>query len=149
MQALVLFGVVLVLMGVSFAIPIGALRQHSVREQDAPVLGATVLTIALGTLNLLALAWFSIRGEISLSTLPFGLAPIAAGALGASVVRAHLSGPRRTLRIVLAAGLAIAGLPGYFAVNVALFAALIAAGAFLAGLIRNPGSLFRSLDPRL
>ena len=149
MQAALVFGIVLVLMGFAFAIPVGALRGKTIRDEDAPVLGATVLVLGLGAINLVALLWSAGRGDIGWGFVMFGLAPLVAGGLGASVIKSRAAGAQRAMRVFIAAVLTLVGLPGYFAFTIALLAAIVAAVAFLAGLARNPRALFRSLDPRL
>lgn len=147
---MLLFGLVMVLMGAAFAVPLGAMRQRTIRDEDAPVLGASVLTLGLGTLNFLGVVWALVfGGEVGLSTVPFALAPLVAGWLGLRVTRRRVRGTSRRVLLVLAAVFTVAGLPGYFAYNVALLVTAIAAGAFIAGLVRNPRSLFRTLDPRV
>ena len=146
---MVLFGVVLVLFGISFAVPVGALRSRNVNAQDAPVLGATVLTLTLGTLNMVALVWFIAAGDIGLATAVYGVFPLLAGLLGAQVLRRRAEAGTRLALLLPAALLTLAGLPGYFAVNVALLAAGVGAAAFLVGLVRDPSRMLKRFDPRV
>ena len=148
MATLVLFALTLLLIGGAFAIPISAHRGGRISDREGPVLGASVLAFGLGGMNLAAVAWFLVAGEVSGVTLLFALAPIAAGVLGLQVVRGHLAGARRRVSLVVAAGLTLAGIPGYFALLVALLASIVPAVLFLSGLIANPRALLKVLDPR-
>lgn len=149
MEAIILFGVVLVVMGLAFAVPVGALRGGEVADRDASVLGAAIITLGLGGLNYLFVTWFVITDDLDATLLVFGLAPLAAGTIGALVVRRRINGPIRPLLLIAAAVLTLAGLPGYFALNVALLASVIAVISYTGGLLPNPRAIFSKLDPRL
>jgi hypothetical protein len=149
MQAAILFGVILVILAFAFAVPMGRVRGREIDDRDASVLGASILVLGLGVLNLAFVVWFVVTGEIDAVLLVFGLAPLAAGAFGLLVVRSTIAGSRRTLILIIAPALTLAGLPGYFALNVAILLAAIAAISFLGGLLPNPRALVRLLDPRL
>jgi hypothetical protein len=149
MEAVILFGVVLVILGVAFAVPMGLVRGREIADDDASVLGASILVLGLGSLNYLFLIWFVVTGEIESMLLVFGLAPLAAGLFGLRVVRAEVRGASRAALVLIAAILTLSGLPGYFALNVALLVTGIAVVAFVGGLLPNPRSLFSKLDPRL
>ena len=86
-------------------------------------------------------------GDFALVALAFGLAPMAAGALGLRVVRRGRRAGGRTPALVAAALLTVAGLPGYFALPVAVVGSVAAAGLYLAGLT-SPRKLLARLDPR-
>ncbi len=148
MQAIALFGITLVLMGVAFAIPTSAVRSRTIRDQDAPVLGAVVLEFGLGGMNLAALVWSVITGEIGVSTIAYGVLPLIAGALGLRTVLRKLDGAPRSANLLGAAALTLLGFPGYFAPLVAGLATAITALLYLGGLIRDPRHLLRILDPR-
>jgi len=90
-----------------------------------------------------------VTGDIEASLLAFGLAPLAAGAVGLLVVRGRLTGATRAALLLVSGALTLAGLPGYFAFNVAVLIAGIAVLAFVGGLLPNPRALFSKLDPRL
>jgi hypothetical protein len=149
MEAAILFGVILVILGVAFAVPMGSLRGGMVADRDASVLGASILVLGLGGLNYAFVAWFVVTGDIEASLLAFGLAPLAAGAVGLLVVRGRLTGATRAALLLVSGALTLAGLPGYFAFNVAVLIAGIAVLAFVGGLLPNPRALFSKLDPRL
>ena len=149
MAALALFAITMLLIGAALAIPISAHRGGRISDRDGPVLGASVLAFGLGGMNLAVVLWFLVAGEVSGATLLFAAAPIAAGAVGLRVVRGHLAGSRRTVSLVAAAALTLAGIPGYFALLVALVASIVTAVLFLGGLIANLRALWKVLDPRL
>jgi hypothetical protein len=149
MQAAILFGVILVLLGLAFAIPMGSLRGGMVADRNASVLGASILVLGLGGLNYAFVAWFVVTGEIEATLLAYGIAPLVAGALGLLIVRRQVTGAARPALILVASALTIVGLPGYFAFNVAVLIAAIAVLAFVGGLLPNPRTLFSKLDPRL
>jgi hypothetical protein len=149
MEAAILFGVVLAVMGVAFAVPMGSLRGGMVADRDASVLGASILVLGLGALNYAFVVWFVATGEVEGMLLAYGLAPLAAGLLGLVVVRQRMVGVSRVGSLLAAGFLTPVGLPGYFAFNVALLVVAIAVIAFVGGLLPNPRSLFNKLDPRL
>ena len=149
MEAVILFGFVLVILGVAFAVPMASLRGRMVADRDASVLGASILVLGMGSLNYGFLAWFVITGEMEELLLAVGLAPLAAGGLGLLVTRNRLPSIIRSTVLLAAGGLTVAGLPGYFAFNVALLLVVIAVLAFVSGLLSDPRSLARRLDPRL
>ena len=149
MEAAILFGVILVILGLAFAVPMGALRSSMVADRDASVLGASILVLGLGGLNYVFVAWVVVTGDSEASLLAFGLAPLAAGALGLLVVRGLATGATRAVLLLASGALTLAGLPGYFAFNVAVLIAGIAVLAFVGGLLPNPRALFSKLDPRL
>jgi hypothetical protein len=150
MTAMILFAVTLVLMGAAFAIPAAVVREGCIADNDATVLGGSVVALGLGGLNLVALLWAVVFGdEVRAEALGFGVLPLLGGGLGLRVVLRRLTGGARAVHLVVAALLVLAGIPGYFALNVALLAAVITAFLFLAGLIRDPRGLLKSLDPRI
>jgi EamA domain-containing membrane protein RarD len=148
MEAIAVFGITLVLMGAAFAIPTSAVRSRAIRDRDAPVLGAAVLELGLGTLNLAALVWFAISDDISASAVGYGILPLIAAALGLRTVLRKLDGMPRSSHLLAAVPLTLLGFPGYFAPQVAALATAITAVLYLAGLIRDPRTLLRTLDPR-
>jgi hypothetical protein len=145
---LALFALILVVIAGAAAVPVMARRLGRIIERDVGVLGASVLTLGLGGINLVALLWFTAGGEVGAATLPFGAAPMAAGLLGLRVVRGRLAGTPRTVSLLAAAALALAGIPGYFALLFAIVSSAVAAVVFLAG-IDNLRRLASALDPRL
>ncbi len=151
--SLVLFALVLLLIAFAVGIPVAAHKNGHIVEADAPVLSASVLTIAMGGLNLAALLAVIVRGEVGIGSAPFGLAPIVAGALGLLVVRRRATGGVRGAYLIAAAVAVLAGVPGYFALRVAIVVSVIAAGLFLSGLAARPLATsrrwFRALDPRV
>ena len=149
MEAVILFGFILVILGVAFAVPMASLRGRMVADRDASVLGASILVLGMGSLNYGFLAWFVITGEMEELLLAVGLAPLAAGGLGLLVTRKRLPGIIRSTVLLASGGLTVAGLPGYFAFNVALLLVVVAVLAFVSGLLSDPRSLARRLDPRL
>ena len=149
MEAVILFGFILVILGVAFAVPMASLRGTMVADRDASVLGASILVLGMGSLNYGFLAWFVITGEMEELLLAVGLAPLAAGGLGLLVTRNRLPSIIRSTVLLAAGGLTVAGLPGYFAFNVALLLVVVAVLAFVSGLLSDPRSLARRLDPRL
>ena len=149
MEAVILFGFILVILGVAFAVPMASLRGRMVADRDASVLGASILVLGMGSLNYGFLAWFVITGEMEELLLAVGLAPLAAGGLGLLVTRKRLPGIIRSTVLLASGGLTFAGLPGYFAFNVALLLVVVAVLAFVSGLLSDPRSLARRLDPRL
>ncbi|MGY8994319.1 MAG: hypothetical protein ACKVK8_09265 [Rhodospirillales bacterium] len=126
-----------------------SLRGRMVADRDASVLGASILVLGMGSLNYGFLAWFVITGEMEELLLAVGLAPLAAGGLGLLVTRNRLPSIIRSTVLLAAGGLTVAGLPGYFAFNVALLLVVVAVLAFVSGLLSDPRSLARRLDPRL
>jgi len=148
MQAIAIFGLTLALMGAAFAIPASAVRSRAIRDHDTPVLGAVILEFGLGGINLLALAWFAITGEISVSGIGYGTLPLIAGVLGLRTVLRKINGTLRSVHLLIAAVLTLVGFPGYFAPPVAGLVTMIATSLYLGGLIRNPRTLLRTLDPR-
>ena len=149
MQPLILFFVTLLLMGAAFGIPAAGIRNGTIRDQDATPLGALVLAFGLGGMNLGALAWFAIANEISGTTLGYGVLPIIGGVLALRVARRRLDGGVRAGLLLGAAALTLLGFPGYFAQPlVAGVATAVTALLYLAGLVANPRSLLRTLDPR-
>jgi hypothetical protein len=149
MEAVILFGFILVILGVAFAVPMASLRGRMVADRDASVLGASILVLGMGSLNYGFLAWFVITGEMEELLLIVGLAPLVAGGLGLLVTRKRLPGIIRSTVLLASGGLTVAGLPGYFAFNVALLLVVVAVLAFVSGLLSDPRSLARRLDPRL
>ena len=149
MQAIALFGLTLVLMGAAFAIPTALVRSRAIRDQDAPVLMAVVLGFGLGGMNLAALLWFAITGDIIRgSTVGFGVLPLIAATSGLTTTKRKLDGTARLGLLLAAAALTITGFPGYFAPLVAALASAITSLLYLGGLITNPRALLRTLDPR-
>ena len=149
MAALALFGLTLLLIGAAFAVPVAAHRNGAIGDRDSTVLGASVLCFGLGGMNFAFLVGFYATGDVVGSSLAFGVAPILAGAVGLGVVRRRLSGGSRARWLVGAASLTLAGLPGYFALLVALMVSVVTAVLFLFGLVANPRELMKVLDPRV
>lgn len=149
MEAAILFGVVLVVMSTAFALPMASLRGGLIVIRDASVLGASILALGLGMLNYVFIVWFVLAGKITGVLMVYGLAPLAAGLLGLVVVRLRANGLRRFACLLCAMSLTLIGLPGYFAFNVAILAAVITAIAFAVGLLPNLRALLNMLDPRL
>ena len=135
-------------MGAAFAVPTSFVRSRTIRDQDAPVLGAAVLEFGLGGMNIAALIWFVIGDEISASAIGYGVLPLVAAALGLRAVLRKLDGMQRFAHLFAAAALTLLGFPGYFAPLVAALATGITAFLYLAGLVRDPRTLLRNLDPR-
>jgi hypothetical protein len=149
LTTLALFAGVMLLIGSAFAIPNGALSSKRIREQDATVLGASVLALGLGGMNLAFTVALTATGDVEGNTLLFALAPIVSGLLGASVVRSRVAGASRFGSLAAAALFVLVGIPGYFAPAVALLVSAIAAGLFLFGLVSDPKALIAKLDPRI
>ena len=149
MASLVLFTVTLVLIGAAMAIPTSAHRAGRITDNDAPVLGAAVLGVGLGGMNMAFVVTFIALGEIGGSTLVFGLMPLAGSALGLRAALRPVTGPARAVHLMLAAALTVAGIPGYFTLLVALVASIATAALYISGLIPNPRGLWKTLDPRL
>jgi hypothetical protein len=97
MEAVILFGFILVILGVAFAVPMASLRGRMVADRDASVLGASILVLGMGSLNYGFLAWFVITGEMEELLLIVGLAPLVAGGLGLLVTRKRLPGIIRSI----------------------------------------------------
>lgn len=162
MQAIALFGLTLVLMGIAFAVPTSYVRNRAIRDQDAPVLGAAVLEIGMGTMNFAALVWFAFAGEISGEDVGYGalsvsrgvfatglgIFPLMAAALGLRAVVRKVNGMSRLGHLLPAAAFTLLGFPVYFAPPVAALATAITAFLYLSGLVRDPRTLLKSLDPR-
>ena len=149
MAQFAVFAAVLACFGAAFAVPTSALRARRIAERDASVLGASVLVLGLGGMNLASAAASAVNGDVTSAALLFSVAPVASGLLGLYAVRRRLAGAGRTAVLAGAAALVIAGIPGYFAPIVAALAAAVAAGLFLFGLLSDPRALLRKLDPRL
>ena len=150
MAQFAVFAAVLACFGTAFAVPTSALRARRIAERDASVLGASVLVLGLGGMNLAFAAASAVNGDVTSAALLFSVAPVASGLLGLYAVRRRLAGAGRTaVGLAGAAALVLAGIPGYFAPVVAALAAAVAAGLFLFGLLSDPRVLLRRLDPRL
>ena len=146
-MSIVVFALILVIVAAAIGVPVLARRTDAVDDADAAVLGAAVLTLGLGGMNLVFVVANVVGGDFGGTAVVFGLAPILAGALGLRAVgRPHGGG--RVLALVGAAALTLAGIPGYFALPVAVVTSAAAALLFLAGLT-NPRVLLRRLDPRV
>ena len=150
---LVLFAFVLVLIGAAVAVPVEARKAARISEADAPVLGASVLSIALGGLNLVVLVVLAFNGDVSIAVALLGLAPIAGGAVGLWVVYRGATGSPRAGALALATLLVLVGVPSYLAPLVAVVVSVVTAGLFLSGLMARPQAtlqaLLKRLDPRL
>ena len=150
-MSILVFALILVVIAIAVGVPVLARSGgRGVTDADAAVLGAVVLTLGLGGLNLafvLGNAVFGDTGDFGAVAVVLGLAPILAGALGRWVVGSRVRGGGRALALTAAALLTLAGIPGYFALPVAVAMSVIAALAFLAGLT-DPRALLRRLDPR-
>ena len=144
--SLVVFALILVVLAAAVGVPVLARRTDAVNDADAAVLGAVVLTLGLGGLNLAFVVGNVIFGDFGGAAVAFGLAPVGAGAVGLRAV-GRLRGGGRVLALVGAAALTLAGIPGYFALPVAVVTSAAAALLFLAGLT-DPRALLRRLDPR-
>ena len=147
MVALLVFSFVLLVIAAAVGVPVLAWREGRVDDADAAVLGGVVLTLGLGGLNLAFVLGNVVFGDFGAKAVVLGLAPMAAGALGLWVVRRGKRDGRRTPTLVAAALLTVAGLPGYFALPVAVVTSVAAAGLYLAGLT-SPRKLLARLDPR-
>ena len=64
MAQLAVFAAVLACFGVAFAVPSSALRARLIAERDASVLGASVLVLGLGGMNLAFAAASAVNGGI-------------------------------------------------------------------------------------
>ena len=147
-MSIVVFAVILVVIAAAIGVPVLARSGgRGVTDADAAVLGAVVLTLGLGALNLAFVLGNVVYGDFGAAPVAFGLAPLLAGAIGQRVVGARLRGAGRALALPAAALLTLAGIPGYFAFPVAVVMSAIAALAFLVGLT-DPRELLRRLDPR-
>ena len=136
------------MIGAAVAIPVSAQRSGAISDADAPVLGASVVALGLGGMNLIFAVVFFFFGDVSASTLLFAIAPIIAGSLGLRVVLRRTIGGARMLPLLAAAALTLVGIPGYFALLVALMASVVTAVLFLGGLVGSPRALLSFLDPR-
>lgn len=147
-MSIVVFALILVIIAAAIGVPVLARSGgRGVTDADASVLGAVVLTLGLGGLNLAFVVGNAVFGDFGAGAVVLGLAPILAGAIGRQVVGARMRGAGRGLALAAAALLTLAGIPGYFALPVAVVTSVIAAVAFLAGLT-DPRALLRRLDPR-
>ena len=147
-MSLVVFALILIIIAAAVGVPVLARSGgRGVADADAAVLGAVVLTLGLGGLNLAFVLGNALFGDFGAGAVVFGLAPVLAGAIGRQVVGARMRGAGRALALAAAALLTLAGIPGYFALQVAVVTSVIAALAFLAGLT-DPRALLRRLDPR-
>ncbi len=147
-MSLLIFALILVVIAGAVAVPVLARSgERGVTDADAAVLGAVVLTLGLGGLNLAFVLGNVVFGDFGAAAVAFGLAPLLAGALGQGVVGLRMRGAGRALALPAAALLTLAGIPGYFALPVAVVTSVVAALAFLAGLT-DPRALLRRLDPR-
>ena len=138
----------MLMIGAAVAIPISTQRSGAIRDSDTPVLGASIVALGLGGINFGFAVVFFLLGEVSVSTVLFAIAPIAAGSLGMRVVLQRTTGAARRVRLLAAATLVLVGIPGYFALLVAFMASGVTAAFFLGGLIGSPRRLLRFLDPR-
>ena len=147
-MSLLVFALILVIIAAAIGAPVLARSgTGGLTDADAAVLGAVVLTLGLGGLNLAFVLGNAVFGDFGAAAILFGLAPLLAGALGRRVVGLRMRGRVRALTLPAAAALTLAGIPGYFALPVAVVMSTIAAIAFLAGLT-DPLALLRRLDPR-
>ena len=147
-MSILVFALILVIIAAAIGVPVFARSGgRGVTDADAAVLGAVVLTLGLGGLNLAFVLGNAVFGDFGTAEVAFGFAPVLAGALGQRVVGARMRGGGRALALAAAALLTLAGIPGYFAFWVAVVMSVIAALAFLAGLT-DPRALLRRLDPR-
>ena len=147
-MSLLIFALILVVIAAAIGMPVLARSGgRGLTDADAAVLGAVVLTLGLGGLNLAFVLGNVVFGDFGAASVVFGLAPLFAGALGQRVVGARMRGWGRALALAAAALLTLAGIPGYFALPVAVVTSVVAALAFLAGLT-DPRALLRRLDPR-
>ncbi|MCH8200209.1 MAG: hypothetical protein IIA54_09135 [Chloroflexi bacterium] len=147
-MSIVVFALILLVIAAAVGVPVLARSGgRGVTDADAAVLGAVVLTLGLGGLNLAFVLGNALFGDFGASAVLVGLAPVLAGALGQRVVGGRMRGAGRALALAAAAVLTLAGIPGYFALPVAVVTSAIAALAFLVGLT-DPRALLRRLDPR-
>ncbi len=147
-MSIVVFALILVVIAAAVGVPVLARSGgRGVTDADAAGLGAVVLTLGLGGLNLAFVLGNALFGDFGASAVLFGLAPLLAGALGQRVVGARMRGAGRALALAAAAVLTLAGIPGYFALPVAGVTSAVAALACLVGLT-DPRALLRRLDPR-
>ena len=91
-MTLALFALILVVIAGAAAVPVMARRLGRIVERDVGVLGASVLTLGLGGMNLGALLWFTASGEVGAATLPFA---IVSSAVAAVVFLAGIDNLRR------------------------------------------------------
>ena len=146
--SLLVFALILLIVAAAVGAPVLARSgAGGVTDADAVVLGAVVLTLGLGGLNLAFVLGNVVFGDFGAVAVVFGLAPVLAGALGQRVVGLRMRGGMRALTLPAAAALTLAGIPGYFALPVAVVMSTVAAIAFLVGLT-DPLALLRRLDPR-
>ena len=149
MTSLLVFTATMLMIGAAVAIPVSTWRSGAISDTDTPVLGASIVALGLGGINFgFAVVFFSL-GDVGASTGLFAIAPIAAGSLGMRIVLQRTTGVTRRVRLLAAATLVLVGIPGYFALLVALVASVVTAAFFLGGLVGNPRQLLRFLDPRL
>ena len=147
-MSILIFALILGIIAAAVGAPVLARSgEHGVTDADAVVLGAAVLTLGLGGLNLAFVLGNAAFGDFGAAAVGYGFAPVLAGALGQWVVGVRMRGAGRTLALPAAALLTLVGIPGYFALPVAVVTSAIAALAFLAGLT-DPRALLRRLDPR-
>ena len=149
-MSIVVFALILVIVAAAIGVPVFARSGgRGVTDADAVVLGAAVLTLGLGGLNLaFVLGHVAFVDGFGAAAVLFGLAPVLAGALGQRVVGLRMRGGGRALVLLAAALLTLGGIPGYFVFPLAVVTSAIAALAFLAGLT-DPRALLRRLDPRV
>lgn len=150
---LIVLGIILIVMAAAFAVPVLQHGEGRLSDANAVVLAATILSVGLGLLNFAfligAMVWNELPAEVYLPSYAWllGLAPIAAGALGAYVAGLRVTGLQRYVALVVAAALVLAGIPGYFAFVFAALAATASAVLYLGGLV-SPQRLFEAIDPR-
>jgi hypothetical protein len=149
MTPLLVFAATMLMIGAAVAIPVSTQRSGAIRDADTPVLGASIVALGLGGMNFVFAVVFFFMGDVGGSTVLFAIAPLVAGGLGLRLVLRRTTGGARTLPLLVAAVLTLAGIPGYFALLVALMASGVTAALFLGGLIGRPRQLLRFLDPRL
>ena len=97
---LAVFAAVLACFGAAFAVPTSALRARRIAERDASVLGASVLVLGLGGMNLAFAAASAANGDVTSAALLFSVAPVASGLLGLLAVRRRLAGAGRVVGLV-------------------------------------------------
>ena len=148
MQAALLFAVILALIASAFAIPNGMVKSKAIDDRDASVVGAAVLALGLGGLNLLFVVWFLAIGDIGLAPLAYGVLPLIAGATALALARRRIIDAKRVFGLLGCTATTLVGVFGYFAPSVSVVVAGITALLFFLGIVPNPRKIMRTLDPR-
>jgi hypothetical protein len=123
-------------------------KGKTIDDRDATVVGAAVLALGLGGLNLLVVLWFLAMGDIGLAPLAYGALPLIAGVTAIRLARRRIVDAKRAIGLFGCAVITLVGVFGYFAPSVSIVVASIAALLFLLGVVPNPRQIMRALDPR-